>query len=276
MQLEAKSFGKVNLFLNIVGKNNNNYHLLESFFTMLSVYDTITISPADKITCEVNNGRIISDNIIIKAALSLQQASKSLLGANIKLTKNIPIGAGLGGGSSNAATTLLLLNKLWGLNYSKDKLAKIALTIGADVPFFIYGHNALVRGIGENITPTKLEKKIYLLLVNPRIPVSTKEVFQNNKHSFSPPLLNTESNKILDLIFNGTNILQSSAVSICPIIDEIIKTILKEEGCINARMTGSGSTCFGIFKNIESLELAKFNFQKLYPKFWIQSEMLQL
>ncbi len=180
---------KINLYLHITGKHADGYHLLDSLMVFTDIADAITAEKADAITLRVSgefadNSGDISDNIVIKAARALADSAGVKAGASISLQKNIPVGAGLGGGSSDAAATLRLLNTLWGINYSDEKLAQIGLTLGADVPFCLYGRPAFVSGIGEVIGAAPDLPQFWILLANPRKVLSTKDVFTQSAIDF--------------------------------------------------------------------------------------------
>ncbi len=255
------SLAKINLFLHVVGKREDGYHLLESLFVPLHLSDTVVISKSDEVSCTVD-GAAIEDNIVIKAANLLKSDFRIKAGCKIHIAKNILIGAGLGGGSSNAATVLKMLNELWRVNLTQEQLEKYALKLGADVPFFIGCRPAFLEGVGEKITFVNLGIELPILLINPNVHVSTKEVFQKGFSEFTPNLeANADQKK---LIFTGHNDLYANACAIAPEIKNVIEFLQKQEGIKVARMSGAGSTCFGIFENIESMYKA----QKQVPQNW--------
>ncbi len=170
---------KLNLFLYITGQRPNGYHDLQTLFQFLDVGDTLKIqvnqSGSIHLSPEIS-GLKLEDNLIYRAAKSLQMATKTKFGAAIELTKILPMGGGLGGGSSNAATTLVALNHLWNTELTTDELAKIGLTLGADVPIFIHGHAAFAEGIGEKFTEAHPAEPWYLVIV-PKVHISTQQIF---------------------------------------------------------------------------------------------------
>lgn len=179
-KLRLKSPAKLNLFLHIVGRRPNGYHELQTVFQLIDLCDELIFSPRedDLIVLTCNQPELItSDNLIIKAADSLRPATP-VQGFDIHLNKVIPLGGGLGGGSSNAATTLLALNQLWNLNFSEDELLSKALKLGADVPIFVKGQNCWAQGIGEELTPIDLPDQAYLI-VCPGVHVSTPKLFSS-------------------------------------------------------------------------------------------------
>ncbi len=273
----ADSPAKINLFLHVVGKRQDGFHLLESLFAPLHLSDTIVVSEYDDVSCTVD-GADIEDNIVIKAANLLKTDFRIKIGCKIHIAKNIPIGAGLGGGSSNAATVLKMLNELWKLNLTYNQLEKYAIKLGADVPFFIGCKTAFLEGIGEKITPMTLGVELPILLINPNLHVSTKEVFQRGFSEFSiscrglTTISSLESN-LKCLITEGHNDLYDNACEIAPQIKDVIKFLKNQKGVKIARMSGAGSTCFGVFENIKSLH----NVQNQVPKnWWSHADLLAL
>lgn len=174
---------KINLFLHITGQLANGYHTLQSAFQLLDFYDTISLQPTSnskvKRLTDVK-GVPEQQDLTVRAALALQQATGSTQGVEIEIKKQIPMGAGLGGGSSDAATILLALNQLWSLNLTRKSLMEIGVKLGADVPFFIYGQNAWAEGIGEILSPLSLPTQYYVVLT-PQINVSTAKIFANSR-----------------------------------------------------------------------------------------------
>ncbi|WP_339040581.1 4-(cytidine 5'-diphospho)-2-C-methyl-D-erythritol kinase [Candidatus Lariskella endosymbiont of Hedychridium roseum] len=279
---------KLNLFLHITGSLPSNYHSIESIFVRLKLHDTIHVTQHDTLECNVieknDNSNIdlhISDNIVLKVARKIQQFSGYKGGAKIYIEKNIPIAAGLGGGSSNAASTLILLNSLWNLALNDYELHNIAKDIGADVPFFLQPHHAFVTGISDIITPIKFDRNIHLLLVNPRVETSTKRVYDDYAHSVKNGRKYTCSFKenliyFDKLISDSSNDLEDSAIAIHPTILKVITMLGNSKGCIISRMSGSGSTCFGIFEDEDSALNAKSTMLELEPSWWYYFETLDL
>ena len=191
MQKEAlvlPSPAKLNLMLHILGRRADGYHELQTLFQFLDYGDEMTFAVRDDGVIFLHTefaGVAHDDNLIVKAAKKLQQQSNSPLGIDIWIKKILPMGGGIGGGSSNAATTLLGLNHLWQLNWTEDQLAALGLSLGADVPVFVRGHAAFAEGVGEILTPVEPEEPWYVVLV-PQVSVSTAEIF-------SDPLLTRDS-----------------------------------------------------------------------------------
>ena len=184
-QLTAKGFqaflapAKINLFLHIIGRRADGYHLLQSVFRLINLHDTIFLKVRNdgQIHRVTENANVKAEqDLCVKAAKLLQAHTHCSLGADIGLIKNIPMGGGLGGGSSDAATVLIALNHLWSLGLSKTSLMELGLKLGADIPFFIFGENGWVEGIGEKIQPIQLPAS-HFVIVTPKVHVSTAEIF---------------------------------------------------------------------------------------------------
>ena len=233
---------KLNLFLHITGRRDDGYHLLQSVFMLIDWCDTLHFDVRDDgvIEREDLNVALPADDLVMRAAQSLQRASGTHLGAHIAIEKHIPAQAGMGGGSSDAATTLLALNRLWGLNWPLSKLMPLGLALGADVPFFLGGHNAWIEGIGEKMTPIGLPAARFAV-VKPNAGLETAKIFR------SPELQRaTETATMPFFAVNpygfGRNDLQPVAQALCPEITEALQW-LGSFG-LSPRMTGSGSAVF--------------------------------
>ena len=233
---------KLNLFLHITGRRADGYHLLQSVFMLVDWCDTLHFDvKLDGSIQRIDlNTPLPTDDLIVRAALALQTASGTSLGAEIRIDKQIPAQAGMGGGSSDAASTLLALNKLWGLNWPISKLLSIGLALGADVPFFLYGYNAWVEGIGEKISPVLVPPSRFVV-VKPHAGIETARIFG------SPTLERaTKTATISDFAAQpydfGRNDLQPVAQALCPEVEMALQW-LQSLG-LKPRMTGSGSAVF--------------------------------
>ncbi len=268
-EIVVNSPAKINLGLNILDKRIDGYHNLETIFYPLKLSDKITFKISDKFSFETNNNFISSEssNLIIKAKELLEDISKEEINCDVFLEKNIPVGAGLGGGSSNAAITLLTLDKMLNLNLSDKKLSELALKLGSDVPFFLNPVPSIAKSRGENLKEISLQLEGYLVLVNPRINISTKWAFENLKSgnrtlSYYEGITEKIKNKedIMDLI---TNDFEPIVFEKYPQIKSI-KEKLINMGAYCSSMTGTGSTVFGVFRNSINAESAMEKFQKEY------------
>lgn len=233
---------KLNLFLHITGRRADGYHLLQSAFMLIDWCDSLDfeLRTDGQIHREDLTVSLPPDDLVVRAARLLQTHTGCTLGADIRIRKSIPAQAGMGGGSSDAASALLALNRLWELNLPQDTLAQLGLTLGADVPFFVRGHNAWVEGIGEQITPLTLPSARFVV-VKPPTGLETRLIF-------SDPTLkrDTKAATIYGFAANtfgfGQNDLQAVAQRLCPDVDRAIAW-LNDKG-LQARMTGSGSAVF--------------------------------
>lgn len=256
---------KLNLSLHIVGQRNDGYHFIDSIFSLIDLHDCLSVEllQEDKIIVKSNISSLKEDNLVSRAAKLLKKKTGTPLGARIFLEKNIPIGAGLGGGSSDAATTLLTLNWLWQTGLSGSDLAALGLSLGADVPFFIQGKNARVQGIGEIITPLKLEKKYYLV-VFPNIFISTKKIFQS---------LDLTVGRTISIMRSADqsarmNDLQETAFLLYPQLEQASHLI---SAFGQPRMTGSGSALFVEVDCVEQYRRIKEQLPKSWQVFYVQT-----
>ncbi len=259
------SFAKVNLYLKVINKRRDGYHTLETIFERISLTDRIILKPRRDglIRVSSDNKAVPQDeaNLCFKAAKLLRDKFRPSSGLDIKITKRIPVGAGLGGGSSNAATVLLGLNKLWRLKLSKIKLAKFATMVGSDVAFFVYDLPfAIGLGRGERIKPLNISKKTKLwhLLVVPKIHVSTPLIYKKYDlfSGLTKPVCNVKliTSVKPDLLFNS---LEQVTIRLYPEVKRIKETLL-HFGLDCVLMSGSGPAVFAITSSFENAsELAK-------------------
>lgn len=255
---------KINLFLHITSKRTDGYHNLQTVFQLLDFCDEINFTVRDdgQINRIKGNESIgTEDDLLIKSARALKKYSNSSLGVDISIDKKIPAGGGLGGGSSNAATVLLALNKLWQLNLDRQTLADIGLTLGADVPVFVFGRSAWAQGIGEILEPMDLPKYYYLVVsINKHI--STAEIFSHKALTMTPV-----QRKIAD--FSRLSDLHNDCLDAAISLQSEIKQALKHLNSTanhldNARMTGTGCCVFVAFENEKDALVAK----KQLPEHW--------
>ena len=268
---------KLNLNLFIKGKNKNGYHLLESDICFLELTDKIYIKKSNKDLFNQsktpNNFNIDpNDNLIFKAINQFRILTKWNIKFEVYLDKKIPIGAGLGGGSADAASTLILLRNLYNKEHNIKKidlttLYKIGIDLGSDVPACLHSKDLRLGGYGNKITRTKVMNNYYFLLINPKINLSTREVFQQYDAS------NSNESDIPDTRIGNINIhnsLLSSAIDLAPQISSVLSHLQKSNTITAYGMTGSGSTCFGIFKNInEIIKFLKFFNKQDCPNYFI-------
>ncbi len=265
-QTLLKAKAKTNLFLQVVGKKENGYHLIESCFAFAdSIFDVIEIRPADLLSVKFIGAQINPiDNTVYKAAKLVGNHFQRNTNYEITITKNIPIAAGLGGGSADAAAIIRYFCNLWNVEINSE-VYNLALQVGADVPACLYNKACFVAGIGEKIKPIKSVVNIPIVIVNHGSEVSTQHIFKqfNSKFRDNIDQIN-EQDAILPIVKNTTNSLQEVAVSLFPKIQEVVSQIITERGCITSRMSGSGPSCFGIFDSIENANKAAINLRKKY------------
>lgn len=240
---------KLNLFLHITGRRDDGYHELQTCFQLLDYADQLEFKVENEATISLEsnlNTVAAEDNLIIKAATLLQQYSQTKNGAAIKLNKILPLGAGLGGGSSDAATTLLALNSLWNCGLNTDELALLGLKLGADVPVFIRGYSGWAEGIGEKLTTITLPEQ-WFLVISPDCEVSTKQIFCHEQLT-----RNSSTITIPAFPFSGTkNDCEAVAVKLYPEIGAALNWL---NDYAPARMTGTGSSIFASFNTRAAAE----------------------
>ena len=253
---------KINLFLQITGKRQNRYHDLFTLICCISLYDTVSLSFGAKYTTvSCSDPEVPEDesNLAVRAANLFFRTVHKNEGVKIELEKQIPVAAGLGGGSSNAATVLLGLNRFYGQPLPQNKLMSLGLSIGADVPFFIFRKPATATGIGEKLEPYEGLKLFQILLVCPKFAVSTKEIYKslnleltkcNKKLNFI-----TSKKKIFNIKKHLCNDLEEITASICPDVNKA-KEALLSHGAMGALMSGSGPAVFGIFPDFDKAQIA--------------------
>lgn len=251
-KIEVLSPAKINLGLNIISKRGDGFHNLETIFYPINLNDKIRFEKSERTAFSTNNEQLKTEadsNLVLKALHLLEQLTGRKLSSKIFLEKLIPTGAGLGGGSSNAASTLLALNELFELNLSIDDLKPLALQLGSDVPFFLHRIPCFAEGRGEMIIPVSLDIPYPILLVNPNIHISTAWAFNNIVPKITGVSLKIFTDEIIELkkLFRKLhNDFEEPVFKEHPKIQKI-KTELIQHGAMYAQMSGSGSTVFGIF-----------------------------
>lgn len=271
---------KINLFLHVTGRRPDGYHLLESLVVFADISDEIEVSPSDtfELTVQGPFAKDLSstDNIVLKAARYLQKRHGIREAARIHLTKNIPISAGLGGGSSDAAAVILALEQLWNCPAlpGADVLTQ---QLGADVPVCLRCQPTIMRGIGEDLSQAEDFPSCGVLLINPGRPVPTAEVFRAVRPPFSQPFLRIgpadwRTFEDLTAFLNSTkNDLTAPAAALAPIVNDCLNVLSATVDCALGRMTGSGATCFGLFRTEQEARGAANAISKSYPAWWIKS-----
>ena len=272
---------KINLFLEVKSKREDGYHNIQSLMTFCDFGDMLCVSKSNdfkiKLEGPFSSLLVNKENLINRTVKKLEDLFKRNFNVEVILKKNLPIASGMAGGSSNAATFITCIKEIFKLD-EVEGFNELLLSLGADVPFCYKGKTALVSGIGEKIKFTKNLREYFVLLVNPKIEVSTKEIFNNiNFKDISDKgekinlsnLINLESFK------NRSNHLEKYAVKQFRIIGDILSYLSKLEGNVLSRMTGSGATCFALFDSIEDLERAELLTKKKFKDCWVKSSKLK-
>lgn len=275
--IQLKSRAKINLSIDVVGKREDGYSLVEMIMQSIDLHDIIKIKELDnnKIIIKSNSSNMPLDkrNIAYKAAVLIKKEFNINKGLKIYIEKHIPIAAGLAGGSSNAAAILVGLNKLWDLNLTEEELQNLGLRLGSDVPFCISGRPALAQNIGEKLTYIKgLPDETNIVVCKPNLFVSTKEVYQNLNMAIVDTRPNTklllqklEEEDIETVSKNMVNVLESVTSKKYKVINEI-ESIIMDFNALGTLMSGSGPTVFGIFKSEEDALKCKVELLKSYKQ----------
>lgn len=276
--MKIKAYAKINIALDVVGKREDGYHLLRMIMQSVDLYDTITIDKIDsgiKLKCNKHYVPTDERNLAYKAAKLFMETYSIEEGVQIDLIKNIPVSAGLAGGSTDAAGVLKLMNKIFNINASEDELKSLGLKLGADVPYCISGGTALCEGIGEKITQLKPFKDKILVLIKPPFGVSTKEVYKEfnlSKAIFHPKIEELikamEKDDIYFVSDNMKNLLENVTLKKHRVITNI-KEEVKSTGSIGTMMSGSGPTVFAFFDDMLKAQMCYDNMKKKYKDVFI-------
>jgi 4-diphosphocytidyl-2-C-methyl-D-erythritol kinase len=270
---------KINLYLHVTARRDDGFHVLDSLVVFADVGDVLTMVPSPTLELKISgpHSRALEnlgdDNIILRAARGLADLGGIVAGAEIRLEKNLPVAAGIGGGSADAAAALKGLATLWDVAPAPPALAELALSLGADVPVCLAGSAAYFGGVGELITPVPDMPEFHLLLVNPGVAVSTPEVFKARKGAFHPAArlsaMPVTAAEMGDALRARHNDLESAAMTLQPIIGDVIDMLVASPGCLFARMSGSGATCFGIFADEALMQDAAAAISLARPTWWV-------
>ena len=264
---------KINLFLRVLRKRTDGYHDIVSFMQKITLYDELTFLPRPNgiiLKCPNSNLPVSEDNLIFRAAKAVFSYTGCKSGIEIILMKNIPIAAGLGGGSSDAATTLLTLNEMYRFSLKKAELMKLGGELGADVPFFIFGNSAFAAGIGDKLKASKNIPKLNIVLINPCFSLSTKMVYEKLNLRLTKKRINYSIPRFFavgDIIREMHNDLETVSLRMHPELNEI-KQLLLRHGAQGAMMSGSGPTVFGIFTDENTAKKAAGAINKVSPQ-WV-------
>ena len=274
MKIESLAAAKIDLALHVVGFNEEGYHEVDSLVTFANIGDIIQVRPYNSLKLSIDGPFASSvpqgaENIIIKAAKFLSSDGK----ADIRLTKKLPVQAGLGGGSADAAATLRSLSQLWNL-----PIPNSPEVLGADIPICLLNETAVVQGIGEKIMPVSIPEKLQIILIKPLTGLSTETVFKTLKEKNNKkmnPYLGTDSKYIFKKHIKALrNDLLKPSIKLAPIIKDVLSFLNTQNGIYFSQMSGSGTTCFGLFENkIDALK-ALSNAKRKFPEMWCQTAQL--
>lgn len=275
---------KINLYLHVTGRRDDGYHLLDSLVAFAGIHDIVSARPADDFSLAVDGPfadglPAEADNLVLRAARRLATAAGIERGAALSLTKRLPAAAGLGGGSSDAASTLKALDDLWGLHMADSALAELALELGADVPVCLAARAAFVGGIGEKLAPAPALPTAWLVLVNPRVALSTPRVFaargggfsDDGRFAYSPG----DAGELAALLQARRNDLTEAAIALEPAVGEALAALAAAPEALLWRMTGSGATCFGLFADVDAATQAALALGRAHPDWWIKPATLE-
>jgi 4-diphosphocytidyl-2-C-methyl-D-erythritol kinase len=282
--LHLRARAKINLYLHVVGRRADGYHLLDSLVVFADLGDRLRIEPSEGLSLAIDGpfGAGLSagdDNLVLRAARALATAlaEKGLAagGGAMRLTKHLPVASGIGGGSADAAAALIGLARLWRVPEGAVDLMQIGLSLGADLPVCLAGRPCFMGGIGEALEPAPPLPPASLLLVNPGIAVSTPSVFKARSGPFSEPARWRDSLSSLAALTarldRCRNDLEAPAMAIGPVIGEVLTSLRKLPSLSIARMSGSGATCFGLFEDPAQAHQAASRLKAAHPSWWVAS-----
>ena len=279
---------KLNLYLHVVGRRPDGYHLLDSLVAFAAAGDELTFAPAPALSLALDGpfGERLGaddDNLVLKAARALAAQSGRQPGAAIRLIKRLPVASGIGGGSADAAATLQGLNRLWNLDLPATALARIGLGLGADVPVCLAGVPSFFGGIGDEIVPAGPLPRAHVVLVNPGVPLATAAVFRAQAQAatdarYSQPARWTEAVPdalaFAGLLAKRGNDLTAAAIGLLPAIAAVLAALEQQRPCLLARLSGSGATCFGLFAERGEAREAAAAIAAAHPDWWVVATML--
>lgn len=275
---------KLNLYLHVTGRRADGYHELDSLIAFAAPFDRVSAAPAKELSLHLS-GPFAPDlnsadeqNLVEKAARRLAELADIKPAARITLDKQLPIAAGIGGGSSDAAAALRVLTSLWRLKINSDALQAVALSLGADVPMCLHGKTCFAGGIGEKLDAAPALPECALVLVNPGVSVATPNVFRARSGAYSAPARFTEAPKdvgaLAELLAARRNDLEAPAKALAPVIDDVLHALAELPGCRFARMSGSGATCFALFEDAGEAVAAADILRAQHGDWWIAPSSL--
>lgn len=284
MAVRAFAPAKVNLYLHVIGRRADGYHQLDSLIAFADIGDRLVAAPAAALSLDIGGphaadlGEPAESNLVLRAARRLAEAAGIAPTAALYLEKNLPVAAGIGGGSSDAAATLAALTRLWRLPFDRASLARIGGELGADVPVCIYRRPAWVSGIGERVEPTAGLPPAGIVLANPRRPLPTAAVFAARGGPFSAPdrfdAMPNDAAGLTAALSRRRNDLSGPATSLVPEISAVLDRLSRLPGALIARLSGSGATCFALFADRAAARRAATVLTACEPGWWIAAGRL--
>ena len=278
MALTAFAPAKVNLYLHIIGRRTDGYHVLDSLIAFADIGDRITAEPATTLSLEISGpeasglANLGQNNLVLRAARLLADHAGTTQGAALHLEKNLPVAGGIGGGSSDAAAALRVLAALWHLSIEEQALRSLGARLGADLPVCLYGDAAWLGGIGERIKPAPELPEAGILLANPRKALPTASVFAAWRGPFGGAGRFTEMPRDVISLARALalrrNDLTGAAIGLISEIDAVLASLARLPGVLIARMSGSGATCFALFSNRSAAEAARMTLAAAEPDWW--------
>lgn len=268
---------KINLYLHVVGKRADGYHLLDSLIVFAETGDEISVAPAGDLSLTIDGpfgGGLdgSSGNLVMRAAMGLRDLTGTQRGAAIHLVKNLPLASGIGGGSADAAATLAALIDLWQVQPERAALYKLAEKLGADVPVCLDGRPSFIGGIGEDIQLAGSLPQTHILLVNPLVETPTPAVFKARRGDFSVPARWTEppmsARDLATFLATRRNDLTDAAIVVAPGVADVLAAIAATKDCLLSRLSGSGATCFGLYENAAAAQAARSQIEAQHPSWW--------
>ena len=277
--MKKKSYAKINLILDVIEKRQDGYHNIDGIMQMIDLYDEVEVKISDKFEITSNSKDIHLDekNLVYKVYKALKEKYKFNERFSILIEKNIPVSAGIAGGSTNSAVVIEMIDEILGLNMSLDDKKQIGKSVGADIPYLLVGKTARTRGIGDELEILDSLPTTDILIVNNGVEIATPYVYSNIVPSGNSDridkLINVYKNKNYDEFFKGLyNVMEKVSISYCPEIQNI-KDKMYEFNCIKSLMSGSGPTVFGIFNDDKDIKKAYDYFKKIYKNTFIVKTM---
>jgi len=280
--LSDKAFAKINLTLRVLDRRTDGYHELESLVAFAEVADSLTLEPGSNDGLEMSGpfaGKSgpVDDNLVLKALMELRRRFSSLKGGRFRLEKSLPVAAGIGGGSADAAAALRLLARANGMALADSRLMAAAQAVGADVPVCMDSRPRIMRGVGEVLAPPLDLPSIPAVLVNPGIALATREVFGKFKITHVGPGLAdvpTETGALIEFLKRQDNDLTGAATACAPAVGEILRALRGVPGSMLVRMSGTGATCFALFGSREEAETAAQQLADRHKNWWVQASTI--